>query len=329
MTMSNTWQAQLADAYIDPLALLKDLGINPNDLPEKIASKTGFAFKVTRSFAARMKPGDPLDPLLRQVLPSLEEDKIVPGFHRDPVGDLEAIEEPGLLHKYQGRVLLITTGACAIHCRYCFRRNFPYQEQQLAKRRESISLERIKEDPSISEVILSGGDPLVLSNDRLRTLIAAIAAIPSVERLRLHTRLPIVLPSRIDPELRDILQSTRLKVIVVIHANHSNEINDEVHQALEALSLQGITLLNQTVLLKGINDDADLLSDLSHRLFEGGVLPYYLHLLDRAQGTHHFEVEEAKAKAIYEGLLSRLPGYLVPKMVREEKGAPSKIPLLG
>lgn len=327
--MSNTWQAQLADAYIDPLTLLKDLGIDPNDLPEKIALRNDFAFKVTRSFAARMKPGDPRDPLLRQVLPSIEEAKMAPGFHLDPVGDLDAIEEPGLLHKYQGRVLLITTGACAIHCRYCFRRNFPYQEQQLAKRREPLSLEKIKEDPSISEVILSGGDPLVLSNERLRTLVTAIAAIPSIERLRLHTRLPIVLPSRIDQELLAILQMTRLKVIVVIHSNHPNEINDEVHQALEALSHQSITLLNQTVLLKGINDDADLLSDLSHRLFEVGVLPYYLHLLDRAQGTQHFEVEERKAKAIYEALLSRLPGYLVPKMVREEKGAPSKTPLLG
>ena len=283
-----------------------------------------FPLRVTRSYAARMAKGDPADPLLLQVLPQAQEMLTAPGYGADPVGDRAAAAVPGLLHKYAGRVLLLATGACAIHCRYCFRREFPYGEFQLTRQRETNALAYIAADPSIEEVILSGGDPLVLGDERLESLIQALESIPHLVRLRIHSRLPVVLPSRITDGLLRILGSTRLQPVLVIHANHARELDDEVATGLRRLADVGVTLLNQTVLLKGINDSPEILAELSRRLFGLGVHPYYLHLLDKAGGVAHFDTPEEAAFELYEELRRRLPGYLVPRLVREEAGKPYK-----
>ncbi len=273
-----------------------------------------------------MRKGDIDDPLLRQVLPLAEEEAEVPGFIGDPVGDLAAAAVPGVLHKYRGRVLLVTTGACAVHCRYCFRRHFPYADSNPSVQQWQGALEYIHGHSDITEVILSGGDPLAFSDSRLADLVEQVAAIPHVKRLRIHTRLPIVLPSRVDKNLLAWLQRTRLQKVVVVHANHANEIDEEVRAAMRKLRDAGTMLLNQSVLLKGVNDSAEELADLSERLFEAGILPYYLHLLDRVQGAAHFEVDRARALWLMQVLRARLPGYLVPRLVREQPGADSKTP---
>ena len=325
--MLPAWQAELADSFTNPLELLSFLELDPSDIPGLSDASARFPFRVTRPYATRIRKGDPDDALLRQVLPIADELIEQPGFGADPVGDLLSVATPGLLHKYEGRVLLISTGACAIHCRYCFRQEFPYDANLLSKRREQEVLTHMASEHSIREVILSGGDPLVFSDERLSLLIEAIAAIPHVTRLRIHTRLPLALPNRVTQELTSLLAKSRLRSVVVIHANHPNELNDEVKQAMKRLGEAGITLLNQSVLLKGVNDDADLLSQLSERLFECGVLPYYLHMLDRARGAAHFEVTDERARDLLETLRRRLPGYLVPRLVRENAGEPYKTPL--
>lgn len=322
-----SWQTELAHAYTNPRALLEYLQLDATQFPQLAAAAATFPFKVTQTYAEQMRKGDPGDPLLRQVLPLAEELRAVPGFGLDPVGDLAAAAAPGLLHKYRGRALLVTTGACAIHCRYCFRRDFPYDEQQLARRRESVALAAIAGDPGISEVILSGGDPLALGDERLGQLIRAIAEIPQIRRLRLHTRIPVVLPSRLTQALLDNLTESRLGIVVVIHANHPRELGSATRAGLAVLSGRGFLLLNQSVLLRGINDDADTLAQLSETLADAGTLPYYLHLLDRARGTAHFEVEENRALELMESLRARLPGYLVPRLVREVAGEACKRPV--
>jgi EF-P beta-lysylation protein EpmB len=275
-----------------------------------------------------MRRRDPRDPLLRQVLPLGAELEAVAGFRDDPVGDRPASLGTGLLRKYHGRVLLIATGACAVHCRYCFRRHFPYGEENASADGFAPALERIAADPGIREVILSGGDPLTLSDRRLGELVRRLAAMPHLVRLRIHTRLPVVLPERVDDRLLEWLAGTRLAKIVVVHANHANEIDRPVREALARLRRAGASLLNQSVLLRGVNDDAGALADLSEALFAEGVLPYYLHLLDRVRGAAHFEVPEPEARGTYEALRARLPGYLLPRLVRELPGAPAKLPVL-
>jgi EF-P beta-lysylation protein EpmB len=318
------WRAELAQAFSRVEDLLAYLELPLDGLESARLAAGRFPFRVTRSYAARMAKGDPADPLLRQVLPVSEELAEHAGFAADPVGDLSAMVAPGLLHKYQGRALLITTGACAIHCRYCFRREFPYGEGQLTHGREAEALARIAADPALAEIILSGGDPLVLDDARLGQLIGRIAAISHVRRLRIHSRLPLVLPARATPALAALLQDTRLDVALVVHANHAQELNAETARALARLRAAGVMLLNQSVLLQGVNDTLGALADLSEALFSQGVLPYYLHLLDRAQGTAHFEVGEAQARRLHEALRRRLPGYLVPRLAREDSGAPYK-----
>ncbi|HET7925094.1 MAG TPA: EF-P beta-lysylation protein EpmB, partial [Rhodanobacteraceae bacterium] len=288
---------------------------------------TGFALRVPRGFVARMRRGDANDPLLLQVLPRAAELGEVPGFTRDAVGDLDARAGRGLLHKYRGRALLIATGSCAINCRYCFRRHFPYGEETAAANRWQDAIEALRRDASIGEVILSGGDPLSLSTPKLAELTEALATIPHVRRLRVHTRLPIVLPERIDGEWLGWLGSLPFQRVVVVHANHPNELDAPVAEACAKIVAAGATLLNQSVLLRGINDDAGVLAALSERLLECGALPYYLHQLDRVAGTAHFEVDDARARAIVEALTARLPGYLVPRLVREVAGAASKTAL--
>ena len=317
------WQADLAECFTDPGPLLAHLGLEDSELADATAAQA-FGFRVTRSYADRMRRGDPRDPLLLQVLPAREELFGAPGFTADPVGDQAAAVVPGVLHKYQGRALLVTTGACAINCRYCFRRGFPYGAYQLGRQAESEALGYLAADPSIGEVILSGGDPLVLSDTRLSDLVGRLAAIPHLQTLRVHTRLPVVLPSRVTHGLTDALASSRLVTVMVIHANHPNEVDGAVLAALQQLRDKGFMLLNQAVLLRGINDEAEVLASLNRRLALAGVLPYYLHQLDRASGTAHFLVSDERARAIHESLRRRLPGYLVPRLAREIAGEPYK-----
>lgn len=300
------------------------LALDPASLPEAARASQSFPLRVPRGFVARMRRGDPRDPLLLQVLPTGAELRPVAGFTADPVGDLASREATGLLHKYAGRALLIATGACAVHCRYCFRRHFPYGEETASSRDWREALERLREDPSLSEVILSGGDPLSLSDRRLRQLTDELRTIPHIRRLRIHTRYPVVLPERVDEGLLQWLASLPIQCVVVIHANHAREIDAEVRRACLALGSAGATVLNQSVLLAGVNDSVDALADLSEALFDMRVLPYYLHVLDRVQGAAHFDVSEDTALALHAGLLERLPGYLVPRLVREVPGAASK-----
>jgi EF-P beta-lysylation protein EpmB len=320
------WRRAWRDAVTDPLELLQVLGLG--QLAARLpADAAGFPLRVPRGFVARMRHGDACDPLLRQVLPLDDELRVVPGFGLDAVGDLASRGARGLLHKYDGRALLVATGSCAVHCRYCFRRHFPYGEEIAAAGQWQASLEYLQANPGISEVILSGGDPLSLATAKLAELTGRLAALPQVRRLRLHTRLPVVLPERIDTELLDWLAALPWPVVMVIHANHANELDDGVAAALGALRRRGVRLLNQSVLLRGVNDDPRTLVQLSERLFACDVQPYYLHQLDRVAGTAHFEVADAEATALAAELRARLPGYLVPLLVRETAGEPNKSPL--
>ncbi|CDI02702.1 putative aminomutase [Candidatus Competibacter denitrificans Run_A_D11] len=319
------WQRELAQAIRDPAELLQELALDSALLP--IVWPTQFPLRVPRGFVAKMRKGDPDDPLLRQVWPLAAELIPVPGFVTDPVGDQAAQAVPGVLHKYQGRALLIVTGACAVHCRYCFRREFPYAEAQSDLRDWRSALDYLAGDTSIREVILSGGDPLSLSNQRLGTLLAGLQRIPHLVRLRIHSRLPIVLPERVDEGLLALLASTRLQPILVVHANHPREIDAAVRTALQRFRAIGVTLLNQSVLLRGVNDEVERLAELSEALFTAGVLPYYLHLLDRVRGAAHYEVNETEASVIMKALRERLPGYLLPRLVREQPGQLAKTPV--
>lgn len=320
------WQKQLRQAHdFDSLNQLVEITDHASPNLEKVDLE--FRTRAPEAFVQRIHKTDPNDPLLRQILPSLQELDQHSGGLMDPVGDQTATKVEGLLHKYEGRVLLITTGACAIHCRYCFRRHFPYADSHIGGKHLKAAIDYINADESIKEVILSGGDPLMLSNKALDNLIAQIEAIPHITRLRIHTRMPVVLPDRIDIDLLQRLDQTTLHTVVVIHANHANEIDNKVQSALEKIDKTGTTLLNQSVLLKGVNDNINTLLELSERLFECKTLPYYLHMLDRVQGALHFEVEEAAALALMQQLQSKLPGYLVPKLVRELSGETSKTPI--
>lgn len=318
------WQHALAEAIRDPAELLDLLELPRELLARTAAGARQFPLRVPRGYAARMTPGDPHDPLLRQVLPLDEDLAAAPGYSSDPLEEGAAMAAPGLLHKYHGRVLLVATGACGVHCRYCFRRHFPYAEANPRAGGWSAALAYIRDDPSIREVILSGGDPLSLADAALARLVERLAAIEHVQCLRIHTRQPIVLPERVDAELLEWLAATPLRTVMVLHCNHPREIDAAVADALQRLQTSGTTLLNQAVLLRGVNDDAGVLAELSERLFAAGVLPYYLHLLDRVRGAAHFEVDEPRARALLAALEARLPGYLVPRLARELPGRPAK-----
>lgn len=321
------WQQALREAVRDPRELLDLLalgGLAPR-LSDEAAAQ--FPLRVPRGFVSRMRHGDPGDPLLRQVLPLDEEMRPMPGFGLDAVGDGAAKTAPGVIQKYRGRALLVATGSCAIHCRYCFRRHFPYAEETAARDGWREAVELIRQDGSIEEVLLSGGDPLSLSNGKLAELTAALADVPHLRRLRIHSRLPIVLPERVDDGLLGWLSALPWPVTLVVHANHANEFDGTVDAALGRLRAAGAQLLNQAVLLKGVNDSVEALAALSERGFAAGVLPYYLHQLDRVAGVAHFEVDDARARALHAGLAARLSGYLVPRLVREIPGDTGKRPL--
>jgi len=318
------WQQAWREAVRDPRELLAMLGLNAAALRISDQAAQQFPLRVPRGFVARMRYGDPTDPLLRQVLPLDAELMQVEGFGVDAVGDAAANIGPGILHKYHGRALLIATGSCAIHCRYCFRRHFPYSEETAAVNGWQAAIEIIRQDTSLTEIILSGGDPLSLSTPKLAELTTALRRISHIKRLRLHTRLPVVLPERIDSEFLDWLDALPWAKVIVIHANHPNEFDSDVDAALLALRDVGAHLLNQAVLLRGVNDDTETLQQLCERGFEAGVLPYYLHQLDRVNGAAHFEVNDERAHVLHAKLLATLPGYLVPKLVREVAGGTSK-----
>src|SRR5579885_749580 len=324
-----TWQQQLAEAITTPEALAEALGLSPSDLTGAPAAAAGrrFPLRVPRSFVARMRRGDLEDPLLRQVLPVAAELADTEDDSADPVAERSALRAPGLLQKYRGRALLITTPTCAIHCRYCFRREFPYAQHGGNAPRWSEALAEIAADTTLEEIILSGGDPLSLRNARLESLTRSLAAIPHVRRIRVHTRQPVVLPSRVDDGLLQWLRSSTLPIVLVLHINHPNEIDAELTAASAKLRATGVTLLNQSVLLTGINDDVEVLAELSRRLFGVGVLPYYLHVLDRVRGAAHFAMSDERARALAGQLAACLPGYLVPRLVREVAGAPAKVAL--
>ncbi|MEP7184974.1 MAG: EF-P beta-lysylation protein EpmB [Rhodanobacter sp.] len=320
------WRELWRDAITEPRELLQAVGLS--ELADRLPPEdAGFALRVPRGFVTRMRRHDPADPLLLQVLPQLAELDDVPGFVVDAVGDMDSRAAHGVLHKYEGRALLIASGSCAINCRYCFRRHFPYGEEIAAAGQWRQALGYLQEDPSINELILSGGDPLSLATSKLEELSRGLADLPQVTRLRIHTRLPIVLPERIDAPLLSWLASLPLQKVMVLHANHANEIDTSIDEACARLRHIGVTLLNQSVLLRGVNDDEGTLADLSERLFAAGVLPYYLHQLDRVKGTAHFEVNDSRALALMDALRARLPGYLVPRLVREVGGDASKRPL--
>ena len=321
------WQQALRAAVRDPRELLDLLGLDRLAPRLSDEAMVQFPLRVPRGFVARMRRGDPRDPLLRQVLPLDDEMRPMPGFGLDAVGDGAAKTAPGVIQKYRGRALLVATGSCAIHCRYCFRRHFPYAEETAARDGWRDAVDLIRRDASIEEVLLSGGDPLSLSNGKLAELTGALADIPHLRRLRIHSRLPIVVPERVDDGLMGWLTALPWPVTLVVHANHANEFDGTVDAALGRLRAAGVHLLNQAVLLRGVNDSVDALGALSERGFAAGVLPYYLHQLDRVAGVAHFEVDDAHARALHAGLAARLSGYLVPRLVREIPGDTGKRPL--
>jgi EF-P beta-lysylation protein EpmB len=321
------WQRLLADAVRDPAELLELLDLDTGLLPLARRAARRFPLRVPRGFVARMRPADPHDPLLRQVLPLGDELEAAVGFVADPVGDLAARAGRGVLRKYAGRALLIASGACAVNCRYCFRREFPYADGAAAAGDWSDAADTLAGDGSLREVILSGGDPLTLTNRRLASLRTLLDRLPSVRRLRIHTRLAVVLPERVDAGLLTWARTLPVPLVVVIHSNHANEIDGSVRLAVRALREAGATVLNQSVLLRGVNDCPEALVRLSEALFDAGVLPYYLHMLDRVRGAAHFDVPAVRAAALMGALAARLPGYLVPRLVREEAGATAKTPV--
>lgn len=323
---SESWQRELANAVTDPAELLRLLDLDPARLPQVQMNGARFPLRVPRYFVNLMRPGDPLDPLLAQVLPLKEEEWSVAGYLQDPVDDMAASQQHGILKKYHGRALMITTGACAVHCRYCFRRHFPYSDHSVLRHWRD-ALQTLRRLPDTHELILSGGDPLSLSDARIRQLLDEAHKLAQLQRLRIHTRLPVVLPGRVTTELAELLSESRLQPVVVIHANHPREITPALERGMRRLASSGAMLMNQSVLLKSVNDDADTLAELSEALFGIGVLPYYLHLLDPVAGAARFEVPLTRAEKLLEALRSRLPGYLVPRVVQELPGEPYKTPI--
>ncbi|MCZ3384726.1 MULTISPECIES: EF-P beta-lysylation protein EpmB [unclassified Kosakonia] len=321
------WLIQLADVITDPDELLRLLKIDTDEnLIAGGAAKRLFPLRVPRAFAARMQPGNPHDPLLRQVLTSQEEFIAAPGFSTDPLDEQSSVV-PGLLHKYRNRALLLVKGGCAVNCRYCFRRHFPYADNQGNKRNWQGALDYIAEHPELDEIIFSGGDPLMAKDHELDWLLAQLEAIPHIKRLRIHSRLPIVIPARITDTLSARFARSSLQILLVNHINHAQEIGDDFRHAMAQLRQANVTLLNQSVLLRGVNDNAQTLADLSNALFDAGVMPYYLHVLDKVQGAAHFMVSDDEARTIMRELLTLVSGYMVPKLAREIGGEPSKTPL--
>ncbi len=324
---TETWQESLSSAIRCPIELRQLLGLEQLPINDGILAGEAFSVMVPKPYLNRIKPGDINDPLLRQVMPDDRELVKLPGYSRDPLEETDCTPLPGLIHKYHGRILLVTSGGCAINCRYCFRRHFDYGNNTHNRTHLSKTVEYIISKPEITEVILSGGDPLAARDNYLKELCETLGELPQLKRLRIHTRLPIVIPQRINHECLDWLKASKLPVIMVLHCNHANEIDSEVVAAIAELRKAGVTLFNQSVLLKGVNDQLEALIDLSETLFASGVLPYYLHLLDPVEGSSLFEVNEIQARKLVGALTEQLPGYLVPKFVKECAKTASKLPI--
>jgi EF-P beta-lysylation protein EpmB len=327
MEQTPNWQISLANVITDANTLLQRLDLQAHQVGLHSPERLAFPLRVPQEFVARMRVGDPKDPLLLQILPTQQELLAMPGYSHHPLQEQQANKLPGLIHKYRGRVLLTITGACAINCRYCFRRHFPYEENNPGRSGWQKIVDYVAADPSINEIIYSGGDPLVSKDSILEQITKPFAALPHVKRLRIHTRLPIVIPQRVTSELITLLVETGLQVILVVHANHPNEIDEAVSQSLQTLRKAGITVLNQAVLLKGINDNPATLAALSEKLFDSGCLPYYLHTMDKVHGGAHFDVDLNRAREIVWQLSQDLPGFMVPKLVKEVPGLGSKVPV--
>lgn len=321
---AEAWKRLLSEAVRDAGELCRLLGLPESVAAEAAAAQGAFPLLVPRGFVARMRPADPRDPLLLQVLPVAAETSRPPGYVDDPLEERGAVASPGLVRKYAGRALVLVTGGCAVNCRYCFRRSFPYAEAGATQAGLAEAVSALADDARLEEVILSGGDPLLLDDDRLARLVERLEAIPHLQRLRIHSRLPIVLPERVTPRLVDLLDATRLEAVLVVHANHAAELDATVAAALERLARGGVRLFNQAVLLAGVNDSVESLVALSRRLVSCRVAPYYLHLLDRVTGAAHFEVADERAVALHAAIREQLPGYAVPRLVREIPGEPSK-----
>jgi EF-P beta-lysylation protein EpmB len=319
------WKVLVSESFRDLEGLLAFCDIDPASTGVK--SSPEFALRVTKYFASLIEKGNALDPLLLQVLPDAQELQIVDGYSKDAVGDQLAMPVPGLIHKYHGRVLLTPTGACAIHCRYCFRRHFPYNESDTNYGANGRVMKYLSENAEVREVILSGGDPLMLSDQKLAKLIAGLNQIPHIRVLRIHSRLLSVLPERINEAFLEVLQQFNGQIVFVSHINHPNEISGPNQAVFHLLSQQGYRLFNQSVLLRRVNDDAQTLAELSNKLFASRIIPYYLHRLDKVQGAAHFDVSREDSCRIYKQLRERLPGYLLPAMVEEISGQASKTPL--
>lgn len=321
---NHAWQTALIEAVTQPEELFRRLNLDPELLPSSLQAVRDFSLKVPQSFINRMEKGNPDDPLLLQVLPQIAELLDIPGYVKDPLHEKKFNPVPGLLHKYHGRVLLMLTGTCGINCRYCFRRHFNYEDNNPGSLGWTRVLNYIAEKKDIHEVILSGGDPLVSNDATLQKITMQLTALPHIKRLRIHSRLPIVLPERITPEFIHAITAPSLKTVLVVHCNHPREINQEVKEKIHLLKENNITLLNQSVLLKGINDQIDILCQLSETLFDIGIQPYYLHLLDKVQGASHFDLDLQTARHLYSEMTTRLSGYLIPKLVCEQHDKPAK-----
>lgn len=330
LLQQKNWQSQLSDLITEPAELLEQLQLQPDQLLSgALLASQQFKLRVPRAFVEKMQLSTPLDPLLLQVLPHHLELEEHPDFVTDPLGEEAANQLAGVLHKYRSRFLLTLTGACAVHCRYCFRRHFPYQEN-LPKNEDWLNIRSyLLEHPEINEVILSGGDPLTLSDRKLALWLDRLESLEQIHTLRIHSRVPIVIPARINDEFLALFTGRKFKVVLVVHSNHASELDDFTCSQLLRAAQQGIILFNQAVLLKGVNDNVDSLTQLSHRLFSANVIPYYLHVLDKVKGAQHFDLPSTIVDALYQQLLASLPGYLVPKLVREIAGEPNKTPLYG
>lgn len=321
---SLSWQEQLAQAIRQPNELLEYVGLMADSIGYSRQAIDQFPIRVPHAFANRIKRHDPDDPILRQVFPYIDEENEKNGFIKDPLSESGVQPVQGLLQKYKSRVLSITTGACAVHCRYCFRRHFPYQDSSASGKNWEYGLKYIKNDLSINEVILSGGDPLTLSDRRLTEIFSSLARIKHIKRIRIHTRLPVVLPARITTTLLKQITKNHQSLIFVIHSNHANELDNEVSHVIKLLQKFGILILNQSVLLKGVNDSVETLINLSERLIANNIVPYYLHLLDPVAGASHYNVTMERAQKLIQEMQASVSGYLIPRLVKEEIDATSK-----
>ncbi|QDG37360.1 EF-P beta-lysylation protein EpmB [Alteromonas mediterranea] len=326
ISVEHNWQKELAGSFTDPAKLLQHLGLDEEKYAQHIKARRLFPMRVPRHFADLMEKGNPNDPLFLQVMPLSDEFLTSPGYSEDPLEEHDTAGK-GILHKYDSRVLLMVRTGCAVNCRYCFRRHFPYADNAVSKYQWEEVLQYIQAHDNINEVIFSGGDPLMAKDDHLAWLANEIASINHVKRLRIHTRLPVVLPERINNAFVNWFTALPIQKVLVLHANHANEMSEALKSRLIKLREKGVTLLNQSVLLKGVNDSGEAISDLSEALFEASVLPYYLHVLDKVQGASHFYVSDDEGRHIMEEAIKRLPGFLVPKLVREIGGQPGKTPI--